>query len=92
MKKIRELFTKWYIKRGYTFGYDYTGVPIHSDELVKIPGGIPTAVWGCPRWVRPLLIFFSPSVYYNHIAMRYAKAISDGILDGLLLGEGEKGE
>lgn len=51
MKKIKtnlnRKFTYWYIKRGYTFEY---------DELMN-------PVWKCPWWVRPLLIFFSPSIY-----------------------------
>lgn len=63
MKKLRKAFTLWYIKRGYTFGYDFSNTPIFGDSVIRTPGDIPPAVWTCPWWVRPLLIFFSPSVY-----------------------------
>lgn len=33
--------------------------------------------WICPLWVRPLLILFSPSVYY------YVNAVADSFSDGL---------
>lgn len=49
MLKFRRRFTYWYIKKGYIFGYD--------EQM--------NAVWKCPWWVRPLLIFFSPSVYFR---------------------------
>lgn len=41
-------FTYWYIKKGYIFGYDEYMNPF----------------WKCPWWVRPFLIFFSPSIYF----------------------------
>lgn len=44
---LKRKFTYWYIKKVYTFEYD-------SDY---------NAVWNCPWWVKPLLIFFSPSIY-----------------------------
>lgn len=46
-RNINRKFTYWYIKRGYTFEY------INYYE----------PVWHCPWWVKPLLIFFSPSIY-----------------------------
>lgn len=46
-EKLKVKFTKWYIKKGYKFGYD------KNRE----------AYWICPWYVRPLLIFFSPSIY-----------------------------
>ena len=45
--KIRKRFTKWYIKMGYTFGYDSYG----------------DAYWNCPWYIKPLLFLFSPSCY-----------------------------
>lgn len=44
MTWFRRQFTKWYVKRGYTFTYDLSN-------------------FDCPLWVKPLLIFFSPSIY-----------------------------
>ena len=61
---IKKRFTKWYVKKGYRFGYDYSNV----------------AVWNCPWWVKPLLIFFSPSVYF---AEAYGKMIVYGFTGGL---------
>lgn len=46
-QNINRKFTYWYIERGYKFGYHPSG----------------QAYWVCPWWVRPLLIFFSPSIY-----------------------------
>ena len=60
---IKKRFTKWYVKKGYKFGYDSLNV----------------AVWNCPWWVKPLLIFFSPSVYF----MSFGNMFIDGFLDGL---------
>lgn len=47
MRKWREKFTKWYVCKGYTFGYD--------ENLC--------AVWNCPWYIKPLLFLFSPSIY-----------------------------
>lgn len=41
---LKRTFTKWYVKKGYTFKAD--------EDIFK-----------CPIWVRPLLVFFSPSIY-----------------------------
>ena len=49
MDKIKRAFTKWYIRKGYTFGHEFT-CPWR-------------AYWKCPCWVRPLLFLFSPSEY-----------------------------
>lgn len=49
MKNLNRRFTKWYVKRGYVFGYT----------------GIIEPFYICPWYVRPLLIFFSPSVYFK---------------------------
>lgn len=51
INKIRRQFTLWYIRKGYSFEYISNG-----EYIFK-------AVWDCPWYVRPLLIFFSPSVY-----------------------------
>lgn len=60
MNKLKHRFTKWYIRKGYTFGYDFTDVPVMGDEYIKTPCRIPKAIWRCPFWVRPLLSLFSP--------------------------------
>lgn len=49
MNKIKRAFTKWYIRKGYIFECELT----YSGRTY----------WGCPRWVRPLLFLFSPSIY-----------------------------
>ena len=50
---MKQKFTKWYVKRGYQFEYDF------MDPLMCTS----KPIWTCPLWVRPFLIFFSPSVY-----------------------------
>lgn len=82
--KISARFTRWYIKRGYTFWYDFENCSIYSDGIFNTPLGTPNAVFNCPWWVKPLLIFFSPSVYTID---KVGKTVIAGILDGLLLGE-----
>lgn len=64
---IKRRFTKWYVKRGYKFSYDLSHV----------------AVWNCPWWVKPLLIFFSPAVYFIEA---YGKLAVDGFMEGLKKG------
>lgn len=61
---MRKRFTKWYFKRGYRFGY-------------KVNTGV--AVWDCPWWVKPLLIFFSPSVYFYELGDCVSKGINEGL-------------
>jgi hypothetical protein len=82
MNKIKRLFTLWYIKRGYTFHYDFTNTVVFDADYFTHPVEveIPKAVWTCPRWVRPLLIFFSPSIYYIKTD---GEALVKGFLDGL---------
>lgn len=70
-KKLKECFTKWYIKRGYLFEYDFTITPLETRFV-------------CPIWVRPFLIFFSPSIYFNEF---YSKIMYDGLREGIKLGE-----
>lgn len=83
MNKIRRKFTLWYIKKGYTFGYDFTDVPIYDDGIFKTPCGVPKAIWNCPRWIKPFLVFFSPSVYEMETT---GKAIIEGFMAGLEMG------
>ena len=66
MNKIKKRFTKWYVNKGYLFEYDFTVNPTESSFV-------------CPIWVRPFLIFFSPSVYLNET---YGKIVHDGIREG----------
>ena len=67
MNKLKKRFTKWYVNKGYLFGYDFTVNPTESS-------------FACPIWVRPFLIFFSPSVYLNET---YGKIVRDGIREGI---------
>ena len=71
MNKIKKHFTKWYVNKGYLFEYDFTVNPTESSFV-------------CPIWVRPFLIFFSPSVYLNET---YGKIVHDGIREGIKAGE-----
>lgn len=70
IKNIKKRFTKWYIKKGYTF--DYIDYAISRSDLIggddifpPLPQSIPKAIFICPWYIRPLLVFFSPSVYVN---------------------------
>lgn len=80
MKTISRIFTIWYIKQGYTFGYDFTSTPVYTDGIFKTPSELPKTIFGCPFWVKPLLIFFSPSVY---CAETIGRALSEGFEIGL---------
>ena len=71
MNKLKARFTKWYVNKGYLFGYDFTDNPTESSFV-------------CPIWVRPFLIFFSPSVYLNET---YGKIFRDGMREGIKAGE-----
>lgn len=71
LTKIRRAFTKWYIKRGYRFGYDI------GSNAIK-------AYWICPFWVKPLRIFFSPSIYFaSYMSENIAKWVQEGIERGI---------
>lgn len=65
MKTLKRKFTTWYYKKGYRFGYDDPGKSF--DTYFK-----------CPRWVIPLLIFFSPSVYFHNLGMDMCKWFKEG--------------
>lgn len=71
MNKLKKRFTKWYVNKGYLFGYDFTVNPTESSFV-------------CPIWVRPFLIFFSPSIYLNET---YGKIMRDGFREGIKAGE-----
>ena len=71
MNKLKKRFTKWYVNKGYLFGYDFTVNPTESSFV-------------CPIWVRPFLIFFSPSIYLNET---YGKIMRDGFREGTKAGE-----
>lgn len=71
MNKLKERFTKWYVNKGYLFEYDFTIDPTESSFV-------------CPIWVRPFLIFFSPSVYLNET---YGKIMRDSFREGIKTGE-----
>ena len=71
MNKIKKRFTKWYVNKGYLFEYDFTVNPTESSFV-------------CPIWIRPFLIFFSPSVYLNET---YEKIMRDGFREGIKAGE-----
>ena len=72
MKKLRKKFTKWYVKKGYTFGYD--------DFSPS------SAVWNCPWYVKPFLFLFSPSVYQMEWSNEYiVKGFMEGLAKGLEL-------
>ena len=83
---IKKRFTKWYVKKGYTFGYDFSKCEtIGGDEIFPpMPLTQPVVVWGCPWWVKPFRIFFSPSIY---TAETLGKAAMEGFAAGLKAGE-----
>ena len=71
---IRKRFTIWYVQQGYTFDP-------RPDK------GSTDSVFECPFWVKPLLIFFSPSVY-THIV--YGNFIYKNLVKGLINARMEK--
>lgn len=74
--KLRVKFTKWYVKKGYTFSYAFAK-----------PGEEPKVFYKCPIWVKPLLIFFSPSIYTREKnGGMIAAALAEGLENGLRQG------
>lgn len=80
---IKRRFTKWYVKKGYKFGYDFTDVPVYDDGFMKTPAEVPKAVWHCPWWVKPFLFLFSPSVYATE---DWGKQLAEGFMAGIQMG------
>lgn len=77
MEKLRQLFTEWYFRHGWTFEYTL--------------GGKPT--WSCPACVRPLLVLFSPSIYFMRVSADFARGFEDGFAEALAeMNEMERGE
>ena len=80
MQELKERFTIWYIKKGYTFGY-----VLHRIEFDEpfCPESI--VVFNCPWYIKPLLCFFSPSVYFiekhgKAIVREFEKGIHDAVV------------
>lgn len=69
--KIR--FTKWYIKRGYTFWYDFVRTNENETRM--------KARYNSPLWVKPLLILFSPSVYNTDVLLPRLRKVLIDIID-----------
>ena len=83
-RKLGGPFTRWYVKRGYTFDYEFEAGAVHTDGTFSTPLKLPKPVWNCPWWVRPLLIFFSPSVYsLDKYTKRFVEYFNAGLLHGL---------
>ena len=82
---IKKRFTKWYVKKGYTFGYDFSKCEtIGGDDIFPpMPLTQPVVVWGCPWWVKPFLLLFSPSVY---VAEDWEKQFVNGFIAGMQMG------
>lgn len=88
MRDIKSRFTKWYIKKGYRFTYAYAGCDFTTEELsMKFLENNPNplkGVFSCPWWVRPLLCFFSPSVYGTQMLYKQIQeALKKGFIEGL---------
>lgn len=86
MEALRRKFTKWYVRKGYRFGYVFSRYEkINSNEPFKLPPcGVPKAYWECPVWVKPFLIWFSPSIYMAEYAgAEFLKGLKEGLKEGL---------
>lgn len=81
--KLKRRFTKWYIKKGYTFGYDFQETDVYTDGTFTTLSNMPPVRFNCPWWVMPFLILFSPSIYY---AETVGKKIAEGFAAGLKKG------
>lgn len=79
-QKFKRKFTKWYVKRGYGFGYNVDSVYIDSENMFSYPTRAYDAVFTCPWWVKPLLIFFSPSVYFMEA---YGRIVAESFEQGM---------
>lgn len=62
---LKRRFTKWYVAKGYGFRFGLFYM---------------RSIYTCPLWVRPLLVFFSPSVYMRELVYKAAvKGLAAGI-------------
>lgn len=86
--KLKRRFTKWYIKKGYTYGYDFSNTPVYTDGIFRLPLGMASPHFNCPWWVKPFLILFSPSVY---CAETIGKIVAEGFAAGLKSAEENNG-
>ena len=79
---IKKRFTKWYVKKGYTFGYDFSKCEtIGGDDIFPpMPLTQPVVVWRCPWYIKPFLFLFSPSIY---AAEDWGKQVIDGFMAGM---------
>lgn len=61
MNKLREKFTKWYVRKGYTMDW----------ACCDFGDGIANFIFTCPFLVKPLAYFlFSPCVYYGSVGFK----------------------
>lgn len=79
MQELKKRFTIWYIKKGYTFDYVLHRIDFNEPFYQK-----PIAIFDCPWYVKPLLCFFSPSVYFiekhgKAIVRWFEKGINDAM-------------
>ena len=81
MIDIKERFTKWYIRKGYRFYYKVNPIKsLYTDDDIKFFDSDLEAKFLCPWYIRPLLIFFSPSVYmYEEYGKQIAKSFMKGM-------------
>ena len=78
MVKLKECFTRWYYRKGYRMYYENCD---YGDLVASMS-------FECPWWIMPLLIFFSPSIYF----IEYQKEIGRWYEEGIKQGMKEKGD
>lgn len=88
MKDLKSRFTKWYVKKGYRFTYAIVGFDFSTEDLsMKYLESNPNPlkeIFSCPWWVRPLLCFFSPSVYGSQMLYKQIQeSLKKGYIEGL---------
>lgn len=81
MIDIKKRFTKWYIRKGYRFYYRLDPAKfLYTNDVFKFIDSVSEAKFLCPWYIRPLLIFFSPSVYmYEEYGKQIAKSFMKGM-------------
>ena len=86
IKNINKRFTKWYVKKGFTFDYAISESDlIGGDDIYPpLPQSIPKAIFICPWYIRPLLVFFSPSVYVREtLGKIIVPCVIKGMIEGM---------